>query len=136
MQDFLRSAAAKLGIGEDQAASATGGILDMIKDNADGGDVKEMLAKVPGASDLMGKSDSGGGGGGMLGALGGMLGGGAGKSLGGALGLADVLSKTGLDASKLGGLLEMFQEYVQPLIGNDLVKRLLAKIPGIGDLLK
>ncbi len=134
MQDFLRSAAAKLGIGEDQAASATGGILDLIKDNADGGDVSEMLSKVPGASDLMGKAS--GGASGMLGALGGMLGGDTGKSLGGALGLADVLSKSGLDASKLGGLLEMFQEYVKPLLGNDLVKRLLAKVPGIGDLLK
>jgi hypothetical protein len=130
MQDFLKSAAAQLGVSEEKVAGATGGILDLIKQNADSGDVKEMLSKIPGASDLMGKS-GGGGGGGLLGALGGMLGGDAGK----ALGAADLVQSSGLDLSKLGGLLEMLKKYVQPLLGEDLVKRLLAKVPGLGDLL-
>ena len=130
MQDFIRDAAAKLGIGEDQAAGATGGMLDMIKEHADGADVSTMLDKIPGAADLMGKG-GGGGGGGLLGAIGDAIGGGAGE----ALGFADILSKTGLDLDKLGGLLGMLKEYAEPLLGSDLVKRLLEKVPGIGDLL-
>ena len=130
MQDFLTQAAAQLGIGTDEAASATGGILDLIKEHADSADVSEMLSKLPGASDLMGTST--GGGGGLLGALGGMLGGDAGQ----ALGAADLLAKSGLSLDKLGGLLDLLKQYVQPLLGDDLVKRLLSQIPGIGDLLK
>ncbi|MDA1194887.1 MAG: DUF2780 domain-containing protein [Planctomycetota bacterium] len=130
MQDFLRDAAAKLGIGQDQAAKATGGILDLVKQHAGKADFGALLEKVPGASNLVGSS--GGGGGGLMGALGGMLGGDAGK----ALGAADLVAKSGLDLSKLGGLLELLKKYVEPLLGSDLVKRLLDKVPGLGDLLK
>ncbi|MDF1700054.1 MAG: DUF2780 domain-containing protein [Planctomycetota bacterium] len=131
MQDFIRDAAAKLGIGEDQAAGATGGLLDLVKQYADPGDMSEMLQKVPGAADLMGKGDSGGGGG-LLGALGSALGGDTGK----ALGAVDMLQKTGLDLDKLGGLADMFKQYIEPLLGSDLLKSLLAKVPALTDLLK
>ena len=132
MQDFLESAAAQLGVGKDQVAGATGSILGLIQDNADPGDVQEMLSKVPGAGELIqGAVGGGDGGGGLLGAVGDLLGGGAGK----ALGAADILSNIDLDPSKLGGLLEMLQKYVQPLLGDDLLKRLLEKVPGLGDLL-
>ncbi len=131
MQDFIRDAASKLGIGEDQAASATGGLLDIVKQYADPGDMSAMLDKVPGASDLLEKA-GGGGGGGLLGALGDALGGDAGK----ALGAVDILQKTGLDADKLGSLADLFKQYVEPLLGSDLLKSILAKVPALSDLLK
>ena len=131
MQDFIRDAASKLGIGEDQAASATGGLLDIVKQYADPGDMSAMLDKVPGASDLLEKA-AGGGGGGLLGALGDALGGDAGK----ALGAVDILQKTGLDADKLGSLADLFKQYVEPLLGSDLLKSILAKVPALSDLLK
>lgn len=130
MQDFIRDAAGKLGIGETQAASATGGLLDIIKQHADPGDMQAMLDKVPGAKDLIGKD--GGGDGGLLGALGDVLPGGAGK----ALGAVQILQKTGLDAEKLGSLADMFKKYIEPLLGGDLFKRVMAKVPSLGDLLK
>lgn len=132
MQDFIRDAASKLGIGEDQAATATGGLLDIVKQYADPGDMSAMLDKVPGASDLLEKAGGGGGGGGLLGALGDALGGDAGK----ALGAVDILQKTGLDADKLGSLADLFKQYVEPLLGSDLLKNILAKVPALGDLLK
>ena len=134
MQDFIKDAAAQLGISTGEAESATGGILGFIKENADGADVSEMLGKLPGAGDLIAKATGGDSGGGMLGglgdALGGMLGGGAGQ----ALGAAEMLSKSGLDASKIGGFLEMLMKYAQPLLGSDLLKRLAAKVPGLSEL--
>ena len=138
MQDFIKDAAAQLGISTGEAESATGGLLGFIKENADGADVSEMLGKLPGAGDLMTKAagSSGAAGGGLLGglgdALGGMMGGGAEQ----ALGAAEMLSKTGLDASKIGGFLELLLKYVQPLLGSDLLKRLAAKVPGLSELLR
>lgn len=137
MQDFIKDAAAQLGISTGEAESATGGILGFIKEKADGADVSEMLGKLPGAGDLIAKATGGdsGGGGGMLGglgdSLGGMLGGGAQQ----ALGAAEMLSKSGLDPSKIGGFLELLMKYAQPLLGGDLLKRLAAKVPGLSEVL-
>ena len=137
MQDFIRDAAAKLGIGEGQAASAAGGLFGLMKEHGDKADVSAMLQKLPGAQGLMDKA--GGGGGGLLGGLGG-LGGAAGGLLGGgapkALGAAAMLSKTGLSADKLGSFMQLFTQYVQPLLGGDLLKRLTSKVPGLGDLIR
>ena len=130
MQEFLEQAAAQLGLSTDQVKSATGSILGLIQERADPADAKTMLSKIPGAEDLL--RAEGEGGSGLLGALGGMLGGDTGK----ALGVADILSKTGLDVGTLGGLLGMLKNYVQPLLGDDLLKRLLEKVPGLGDLLR
>lgn len=132
MQDFIRDAAGSLGIGEDQVKGATGGLLDMVKEYADPGDLGAMLDKIPGAKDLMGSSGGGDAGGGILGALGDAIGGDAGKMLG----AADLLEKTGLDLDQLGALAGKLKDYIEPLLGSDLVKRLLEKVPVLGDLLK
>ena len=135
MQDFITDAAAKLGISTGQAESAAGGLLGFIKEQADGADFGELLGKLPGAGDLLAKAEGREAGGGLLGglgdAVGDLLGGGAEQ----ALGMAGLVGKLGLDADKLGGFLELFTKYVQPLLGTDLLKRLAAKIPGLGDLI-
>jgi len=43
----------RLGIGEDQAKSATGGLLNFLKEQGDGNDVQALMAKLPGAEGLM-----------------------------------------------------------------------------------
>lgn len=136
MQDFIQDVVGKLGVGKDTAEAATGGLLGLIKDNADAGDVSEMFSKLPGASalaDAAPSADSGGGG--MLGGLGGALGGALGGSAGGALGALSALSGSGMSTDKLGSLLDMFKNFALPKLGPDLLKRLLGKIPGIGGLL-
>lgn len=136
MLDFIQDAASKLGIGEDTAKSATGGLLGLIKEHADPDDASEMLSKLPGAGDLIqsaaGDSD---GGGGLLGGLGDALGGALGGAGGGALGAVEALTKTGLSPDKLGGFLELFKEFAVPKLGQALLKRLLSKVPGLGSLL-
>ena len=71
IQSFLNQAAGSLGIGEDQASSAVGGILKMIGDKADKGDVSNLMKALPGAEALVGGGSSGGGlMGGLMGAAG------------------------------------------------------------------
>ena len=77
-----------------------------------------------------GGGDSGGGG--LLGAIGDAIGGDAGKMLG----AADLLEKTGLDLDQLGALAGKLKDYIEPLLGSELVQRILAKVPVLGDLLK
>jgi hypothetical protein len=45
MQEFIQSAASKLGINEDQAKSATGGVLNFLREQGDGQDVDALIAK-------------------------------------------------------------------------------------------
>ena len=135
MQDFIQDVAGRLGVGTDAVASATGGLLGLIQDHANKADVSAMLAKLPGAADLLKAGSSGGAGGGLLGGLGDALGGALGGGAGQALGAVEALAKGGLSMDKLGSFLGMFKQYVQPLLGGDLVKRLLGSVPGLDGLL-
>lgn len=133
MMDFIQSASQKLGIGEDTAKSATGGILGMVKEHASAADFSELAAKIPGVSGLVGAApaaDTGGGGiGGMLGGIGGALGG-----SGGAIGALGGLAKAGIPLDKIGDFAGMFTGYLKGKLSGDLVKRLLSKVPGLSNL--
>jgi hypothetical protein len=95
MQDFINSVTERLGIDEDQAKSAVGSVLAMLRKDgdADGG---ALLDKLPGANALADEAEGGGGGGGLLGKVTGMLGG-----LGGGAGGLAGLASTGLSTDKI-----------------------------------
>ena len=135
MQDFIQDVAGKLGVSTDAATTATGGLLGLLKENGDSADVSEMLGKIPGADDLIQSAAGGGGGGGLLGGIGGALSGALGGGGGNALGALDALTKGGLSMDKLGSFLTMFKQYVQPMLGDDLLKRLLGSVPGLSKIL-
>ncbi|MGH7825198.1 MAG: DUF2780 domain-containing protein [Candidatus Binatia bacterium] len=129
MQEFIQSAVSQLGINEDQAKSATGGLLNFLKDQGNG-DVQGLISKLPGAEDLMKSEGSGsesGGGGGMLGGLGSKLGGG-----GGALA---VLQGSGLDASRAGSFVKMLVDYAKQKVGPEQVEQVVAKVPALKALM-
>ncbi len=135
MQDFIQDVVARLGTDEGTAKAATGGMLDLFKQNGDAGDVSEMFSKLPGAEDLLGaapQEESGGGG--LLGSIGGAIGdalGGGGDS---ALGALSALGKSGLSLDKIGDFASLFINFVKPKLGADLLGRLISKVPGLGNL--
>lgn len=158
MQDFINMAVKQLGVSEGQAKSATGGLLNLVQQNASGADFSKLLGNLPGAQDLMkqatGGGGGGGGGGGLGGALGGLLGGskGGGGGLGnlasmaaGALGkdsgsgqvanILGMLSSSGISADKAGGFVKMFADYLSGNGGGDVVKQLLGNVPQLQQLL-
>lgn len=145
MQEFIEAVAGNLGVGQETAQAATGGLLGLLKENTDADTFGEVMGKLPGAAETMQAAQSAdtGGGGGLMGGLGDALGGGLGDALGGmlgggggqALGALEALSKSGLDMEKIGSFIEMFKEYVLPKLGPDLLKKLAGSIPGLGDLL-
>ena len=128
MEDLVRLASAKLGVGEDTVRSALGVILNLIKQHAEGSDAEALLAKLPGAEALLG---SGGGGGGLLGGLGAAIGGG----LGDALGAAGALNESGLESGQMGDLVGLFSDYAKEQAGDDLAQRVMGSLPGLDGLM-
>lgn len=53
MQEFIQSAVSQLGLNEDQAKSATGGLLNLLRNQGGGNEAQTLIAKLPGAEDLM-----------------------------------------------------------------------------------
>ncbi len=135
MNDFIQMAVSKLGVSEQSAKSATGGVLDMIQKQVGGGDFSKLLGAVPGAADLLKSAPSSGGGGGglggILGAASGLLGGKAGSILG----AASMLEKSGLSLDKAGPFVSMLMDYFKGKAGNDLVSQILGKVPDLKKLL-
>ena len=58
LQDFIQSAMKSLGTTEQATRSATGGVLQLIKQYAGQGDFKEILDKVPGTDALLKEAPS------------------------------------------------------------------------------
>ena len=134
MDQFIAMAAQKLGVDKGLVEKAIGIVLGLIKENAPGDDFQSLMAKLPGAENLLsGTGDSPGPGGGLLGAATGALGGVMGGS-GAALGGLAQLSEAGLDSGQLGSLFEMFKGYATDTAGSDLTEKVFANIPGLEQL--
>jgi hypothetical protein len=134
MDEFIQMAVQHLGISEDTARKATGGLLSFLQKHADSGSVQELFAKVPGAKELVQhapqQGGEGKGGGGMLG---GALGA-ASEKIGGAAGLMGVLKQSGLDADKIGPFVNKFVQFVRDKAGPGVADKLLSSVPQLKKL--
>ncbi len=133
MQQFIDLAVQQLGIGADDAKTATGGIMSLLKDQLEKGQFDEVAAAIPGAEDLISKFGGESSGGGLLGMASSLLGG-SGGAMGGAAAIAGILSKTDLDAGQLSSFGDLLINYLKENIGdlagakiNDILPALLSK---------
>ena len=128
MQDLIESLATKLGVDKSIAEKATGVAIGFLKDKLDDTMFGQLLEKLPGASNLLTKSEesSGGGGGGASSAVGGKA--------GGALELAGKLKDSGLDASKFGDFGATVTDYIKDKAGDDLFGKVLSNVPELAKL--
>lgn len=136
MQEFIDMAASQFGISQDSAKSATGGLLNYVKDQVSDGDFDQLAGAVPGLSDVLGAtgaSEGGGGGGlgGLMGAAAGMLGGQA----GGALGVLGMLQSAGLSMDQVGSFVPMLVSFLKGQAGDGVVDSLIGQIPELKKLL-
>ena len=152
MQEMIERIAAQVGIEPDLAHKATSMIVGFISTNAPTEYVEMIRQYVPGfdavaaagvAHTETAQAETAGGG--LFGALGGLMGGGGiagahgslmggseGGGLGAAMAMLASLQKDGLDMSQVqslaGGLIGEFKQAA----GDETVDKLLAEIPGIG----
>ena len=92
--------------------------------------INQVFAKIPGAQEAvssLGAADAGGGGGGLMGALGGLMGGGG----GGVMGLAGKLMGMGLGMGEMQTIGKELFAHARGVVGEDAVGQIAASVPGL-----
>ena len=136
IQDFIQAAGQKVGVNEDSARTATGGLLQMIQKQVGDGEFSQLTSKIPGAADVLkaapGESKGVGGlAGGLMDKVGGSLGG----KLAGAASVMALFKKSGIDSGQAGNFVSMFFDFAKNKAGADLVGQILDKLPDVKKLL-
>ena len=136
MQDLIESLVAKLGIDKSIAEKATGVAIAFLKDKLDDTVFGQLLEKLPGAGNLVGKAEeaSSGGGGGLLGSMLGAASSAIGGEAGDALELTSKLKGSGLDLSKFGDFGSIVTDYIKDQAGDELFGKVLSSVPELAKL--
>lgn len=134
MQEFIDSVSSRLGISSDQAKSAAGAFLNMVREHVDPAVFQQLSDKLPGSADLAdaaaAEEKPAGGLGGLLGTIAEKVG------LTGPLGgLIHSFSQSGMDIDQAKGFVSTALEYIQKYGGSDLLDKILDKIPGLSALI-
>ena len=136
--ELIQQLVSSLGVNEDQAKGGAGLLFNLAKDKLGSGDFQQLTDAIPGIQNLMGAAPTSeaapaSGGGGLMGALGGVA-----SSLGGSLGgkmeglgdlanLAGGFSKLGLSSDMVGKFVPVVVSFVQNQ-GGDAMKGMLEKV--------
>ena len=128
MEELIQRIVNATGLDPQVAQQAVGIILGFIKKHAPDGPMGELLNSIPGGDEAI--ADNSGGGGGLMGALGGMLGGGA----GGMMAVAGQLQSKGLDMSQMKSVGQEIFKFGEEQIGSDKIKEIAANIPGLSSM--
>ena len=129
MEDLITKITSAAGIDAEQAQSAVGTVLGFLQKEGPGEAVGQLLEKIPGAEGLISQAESSGGGGGLMGALGGMMGGG-----GGIMGLVGQLQGLGLDMGQMTEVGKTLISHGKELVGEDTMAAITSAIPGMDQL--
>lgn len=155
MQDVIDRIAAQVGIAPELAEKATSMFIDFISKHAPAQYVDQIKPFVPGfdeaaaigAAHTQAAAEAAPAGGGLMGALGGLMGGGGiagalGSLMGGeqsgmgaAMALVGHLQQDGLDLGQVQSVATGLVAHLREVAGNDVVDKLLAELPGVGKFL-
>ena len=120
MDELISRLVSTVGISEEQAGKAIEIMLNFLKQSGPSDKVNELLSKMPGATDLVGTADQGGGS--LLGGMGNMM---------GAMGAMGQLTSAGLGMGEVQGVTKEVVGYAKEHAGSDLVDEIVGSIPGI-----
>ena len=113
------------------ARQAIGEIFVCLKTEASPDALQELMDKIPGANDLaasMAEAEPAIGGGGLMGALSGMMGG------GGIMGLAGKLMGLGLGMGEMQTIGRELFAYAREVAGEEAVSKVTASVPALAQL--
>lgn len=125
MEELIGRIVSNVGIDEDLAKTAVGMILNFLQAEGPDDKVGALMDALPGASELISSAGNGSGGG-LLGAVGGMMGGG-----GGAMALMGQLTGAGLGMGDVQGVATEVIGFAKEKAGEDTVTEVIGAIPGL-----
>lgn len=126
MDELIARVTQALGIDAGVAQQAIGAVLGFLQKQAPEADFGKLLEALPGAQEAMDAAPEAGGGGGLMGALGGLMGGG-----GGVMGLVGQLQGMGLGMGDVQTLGQEFFTYAKEKVGEDTVAQIASSVPGL-----
>lgn len=127
MNELVTRVAENVGLEPATAEKAVGMILGFLQREAADGPVAQMIASIPGATDLIAQynGEGSGGGGGLLGGLMSAIGG------GGVMALGQQLMSQGLGMGEITSLAKETIAFAKEKAGADVVDEVVASVPGL-----
>ncbi|MCA9036557.1 MAG: DUF2780 domain-containing protein [Planctomycetaceae bacterium] len=131
MDEFIKLVTEQLGINATEGRSATGGVLNFIREQVGDALFHQISQQLPGAQSLASSAQatSDETGGGLLGSITSV----AGSLLGGKVGslatIASILSKSGIGLENSSKFISMLMNFLRDKLGDDTFSALAAKLP-------
>ena len=122
MDELIGRITQSLGVDAGGAHQAIGLILNFLKKEGPQAEVDQLLNNIPGSEEAIATAPQGGGG--LMGAFGGMMG-------GGLMGLAGQLQGLGLGMGEIQGLGKELFAYGKEVVGEDTMGQIAGAIPGL-----
>jgi len=126
MEELIARVVARTGLDPELASKAVGIIFAFLQKEAPAEEVTKMFSALPGAEALAAANADTGGGGGLMGAIGGMMGG------GGLMALAGKLTGAGVGMGQMQGLGNELFAYGREKAGEDTMGAIVGAVPGLG----
>lgn len=127
MEELIGRIVSNVGIDENLAQTAVGMILGFLQNEGPADKVGALMGALPGAEDLIASASGESGGGGIMGAVGGLMGGGG----GGAMALMGQLTGAGLGMGDVQGVASEVVGFAKEKAGEDTVTEVISAIPGL-----
>ena len=135
MDEFIELVTQQLGLSSGDSRSATGGIMNFIKEHVGETLFAQISQQLPGVqglvSDAQNVSSESGGGGGLMGSLASI----AGSLLGGKAGslatIASILAKSGVSLDQSGQFVSMLVGFLKAKLGEDTFSSLASSLPDL-----
>jgi hypothetical protein len=137
IEELVEQAAAHSGLSVEQANTALCAALFLIRKHADQAKVDELFAQIPGcdamaeAGSALAQNKSGG----LMANLMSKAGGSSGAAMSDAMAMNQQMTRQGITVSDMQRILPLSMTWVQAKTGDDLLRGVLASIPGLGPLL-
>jgi hypothetical protein len=136
VDELIQEGARRTGIDEARVRQALTAALGLLDRHAERSKLGELYAAVGGAEALATSPEARPrGGGGLFGGLMKSAGGVSGAAISDAMGALDRLKKAGVAKSDLKALLPVAEDKVREETGRDLLRDVVASVPGVGPLL-
>ncbi len=123
MQELVSAIVAETGVAPEKVEEALGVIFNLLKTQGNQTRMPELMAKLPGAEDLISR---------YAGRLTGML---AGGMMGGPLAAISKLQSIGLTTDQMKKVGTAALSHARAKAGDDLVRQCASNIPGVGGFL-